>query len=623
MNQEATNKKKTKPHLFKALNRLWKNIRLKKRSGLYICYIVNMICNGILPILVVIAPKLIIDIIEKTTTLTDVTNELNNIYIIIAIYVGASLLLVVFAQIVGAYTAKELLYLRTCEYDNLVYKLQEIDYEYLEDANYLDKLDTVQVTLSGNNNGFEGSYHILYNILPLFLSIILYIVILWLFNALLVGVCLLGAIVSLLVTIIGGKYAYKRKEDLARARRYTQYYYETTYNFEYGKDIRIYQLVDKISKDYQTKSYSYLTVIKNIKNKEFLLGLWELLMLLMQDALGYFLIIRAYSKGLISIGDVSLYIAAVIALGQTLRDIGLKMGNLNNETRYVNDYYNIIDDPSVYSKNDKAIITSLNTDTIEIEFQDVSFKYPNTERYIFEHLNLKIAKSEKLAIVGTNGAGKTTIIKLILGLFKPTSGKIFVNGHEISDYDRASYYSFFGVVFQDYKIFAATIIENVCGNDTGIEARKRAIECLARVGLTDKIESLPNQYDTQLLKIIYEDGIEMSGGQTQKIAIARALYKNANMVILDEPTAALDALTEAEIYQNFDDLVQHKTAIYISHRLSSTKFCDHIAMFSDLGLIEYGTHDELMAKHGAYYEMFVVQGKYYQENKEDEVNEGF
>ena len=175
----------------------------------------------------------------------------------------------------------------------------------------------------------------------------------------------------------------------------------------------------------------------------------------------------------------------------------------------------------------------------------------------------------------------------------------------------------FSIVFQDVNVFGCSVIENVVGEDNSPSARAKAIDCLNRVGLKEKIESLPNKYDTQMLKILDDEGVELSGGQNQKMAIARALYKDANMVILDEPTAALDALAEASIYKSFDDLVQSKTAIYISHRLSSTKFCDKIALFTKNGLEEYGNHEELMAKKGIYYSMFMTQGKYYKEGGEE------
>jgi ABC-type multidrug transport system fused ATPase/permease subunit len=256
-------------------------------------------------------------------------------------------------------------------------------------------------------------------------------------------------------------------------------------------------------------------------------------------------------------------------------------------------------------------IKKIENDTLEIEFRNVSFKYPNTDKWIIKNLNMKINKKEKLAIVGINGAGKTTLVKLILRFFNPTEGEILINGTNIKDFALEEYYQMFSVVFQEINILAYTIRENITFGLSNDEAR--IWDCLERVGLKDKILNFDQGLDQMMLKVIDEKGVMLSGGENQKLAIARALYKNGNAVILDEPTAALDALAEADIYQSFNDLVKDKTAIYISHRLASTKFCDHIALFKDSSLLEYGTHEELMKLKGEYYHMFVVQGKYYQE----------
>ena len=230
---------------------------------------------------------------------------------------------------------------------------------------------------------------------------------------------------------------------------------------------------------------------------------------------------------------------------------------------------------------------------------------------------MKIKKGEKLAIVGVNGAGKSTIIKLLTGLFPITEGKILINGIDQKDFERKEYRKMFSTVYQEVRIYATTILENIIG-DAEKKERAFAIKCLEIVGLKNIIEALPLQYDTPLQKIIEDQGIELSGGQNQRIAIARALYKNANMVILDEPTAVLDAIAESQLYETLNQLVGEKTAIYISHRLSSTMFCDHIMVFSKDGILEYGNHKTLMEKKGVYFDMFKTQGKYYRKDTKNE-----
>mgnify|MGYP000236276354 CR=1 FL=1 len=232
------------------------------------------------------------------------------------------------------------------------------------------------------------------------------------------------------------------------------------------------------------------------------------------------------------------------------------------------------------------------------------------------NFSMEMHKKELIGLIGPNGAGKTTIFNLITGLYRPTSGTIQLMGEDITNLvTHKRVQKGIARTFQNIRLFKQlTVLENVGGINYD---REKVMNCIASVGLKEVIERLPNSYDTNLLKVIDENGVDLSGGQKQKIAIARALYKEGGIVILDEPTSALDALAEASIYQQFSDLVKDKTSIYISHRLSSTKFCDRILFFNENGLQEEGTHDDLMNNKQGYYEMFMIQGKYYQEGGEN------
>lgn len=310
-----------------------------------------------------------------------------------------------------------------------------------------------------------------------------------------------------------------------------------------------------------------------------------------------------------SVADFMMYLTATVTLSTTMKTFFLDVSLVMQEGQYAHDFFRLMDEDLGEKGGERDSIVE---DTLEIEFKEVSFKYPGTEHYILKDFNFKIHKGEKLAIVGVNGAGKSTIVKLITGMFEPTSGEIYINQIPAKEFKKSEYYKMFSVVFQEVNILAYTIRENVACSFEGIEDEK-VLDCLTRVGLSDKIKSLDKGIYQSMLKIIEADGVEFSGGESQKLAIARALYKDGAMVILDEPTAALDALAEADIYQSFNDLVKDKTAVYISHRLASTKFCDKIALFDSTGLKEYGTHEQLMKQKGEYYRMFTVQGKYYQE----------
>lgn len=246
----------------------------------------------------------------------------------------------------------------------------------------------------------------------------------------------------------------------------------------------------------------------------------------------------------------------------------------------------------------------------EVEFRDVSFKYPRSDVWVLRHVSTKFKIGSRLAIVGMNGSGKTTFIKLLCRLYDPTEGKILLNGIDITRYKYDEYMKIFSVVFQDYKLFSFSIAENVAGSLS--YDREKVLNCLERAGLGERVSTLERGIETPLYRNYENDGIDISGGEAQKLAIARALYKDAPFIILDEPTAALDPLAEAEVYNQFNKIVENKTAIYISHRLSSCRFCENILVFDKGEIVQHGSHDELVAdESGKYHELWHAQAKYY------------
>ena len=399
---------------------------------------------------------------------------------------------------------------------------------------------------------------------------------------------------------------YEKKEEEAAWSRRIGYYNRATCDFTYGKDIRMYGLKNRILENYREQIEGYRSLNRMLSGREYRLGLAGLIAALVSDMLTYGILIARTAGGM-SIADFSMYLTAVLTLSACLRQAAEQIRFVIQEGQYVHELYRFLDEDLGEKGGSHPAVAD---GTLEVVFDNVSFRYPGSETYVFRHLNLTIQKGERLAVVGINGAGKTTLVKLMMGLFDVTEGEIRINGIPIQNFDKKALYSMFSAVFQDINIMAFTVRENVAGRLSDIDD-KRVDHVLAQVGLTEAVDSLPQKTGQMMLKVIDEDGALLSGGQSQKLAIARALYKDACMVIMDEPTAALDALAEAEIYENFSELVKGKTAVYISHRLASTRFCDHIALFEGDGLAEYGTHEELMERRGRYYEMFMVQGKYY------------
>lgn len=312
-------------------------------------------------------------------------------------------------------------------------------------------------------------------------------------------------------------------------------------------------------------------------------------------------------SGSISTGDVLMYAGAIITMMTGVQEAISEYNAIAYNNEYLKLYEEFIKRPNMHYDGTLPI-EKRDDKRYELSFYNVSFKYPGSDKYILKDINMTFNIGEKLALVGLNGAGKTTLIKLLLRLYEPTEGEIRLNGIDIGKYDYDEYVQIFSVVFQDFGIFDFPLDENIAASEDVDSARVKKV--IDQVGLTELVNSLPDKEHT-LLYHENGDGVALSGGEAQKLAIARALYKDAPFVILDEPTAALDPIAEAEIYENFDTLVGDKTAIYISHRMSSCKFCDRIVVINNGRIEEEGSHDTLMDKNGLYAKMYNTQANYY------------
>jgi ABC-type multidrug transport system fused ATPase/permease subunit len=312
----------------------------------------------------------------------------------------------------------------------------------------------------------------------------------------------------------------------------------------------------------------------------------------------------------LSIANFTMYFAAVISLTICLSTLTEQIGNYNKQILNANDFDKILTFTKPKELSEKTSNESIdNFDTILIEFKNVWFKYPYKDNYVLKDVSFKIKNNEKVVIVGMNGAGKTTIIKLLCKFYKPEKGEILINGISIWDIDNNDYYKNIAVVFQDYKNLFFTIKENVVMNNPSND--ENIYDILSRLNILDQINKYPQGLDTYISKTFSADGVELSGGQGQKVAIARALYSNTPILILDEPTANLDPQSESEIYQNIFDASLNKTTIFISHRLAASMIADNIIVFNDGCLIEEGRHDALIKNKNKYYEMYKRQSNMY------------
>lgn len=574
------------------------------------CVIAYTIVAGIYPLFAVILPKLAIGTIERNSV--DVVKELIIIMTVYAVVVSVfGLFKNVFRQKIEAINMRS----RVINLCKVFTKLMKMDYCYVEDSSFWEKNDRAINAFNGDADGMEGMLNKLCIMPSNILAIVAMIVITCMLNPLILLALLVHVVVLMWAAKSDHDFRYARKEEIAKARRKIAYYEKTSRDFTFGKDIRIYNLKDRILGNYHAEVKAYKNLINKMAKHEYLTSLAGVATLFISDVLMYGILVKKAVEGM-PISSFTSYITLITALMAAMVEFGNDLSFLRNEGQYMNDAYKLIDEKLEDTSKKKIVFAK--DEQIGIVFEHVDFKYPGTEKYIYKDLNFTIHKGERLAIVGVNGAGKSTLVKLMMGLFAPTAGHIYINGIDVNDFNKQDLYNIFSAVFQDVNVMAFSIRENVTGSSTDSDD-DRVCEALKNVGLLDKVNGFEKGLDQMMLKIIDENGTDFSGGERQKLSISRGLYKDAQIVVMDEPTAALDALAEASIYENFSDMVKGKTAVYISHRLASTKFCDKIALFDKTGLIEYGTHDELMAAKGEYYRMFVIQGKYYQiDDEEDE-----
>ena len=490
-------------------------------------------------------------------------------------------------------------------------KFMKLPYEYLEDKDTMDCYEKAVRTTDDNKKGCEGMIHLLENGAADIFTVIVGLFIIGTLSApIMLGMAVL-AFISFLIKDHTNRVVKERIWDpLATWWRKDEYLSRTFSDFAYAKDIRMYSLKDYLIGRYKEVSQERLDAAKEDEFRWWVSGnLDGVIRAVALIGVYAWLLYSVINKNL-TVGNFTLYLGSATTFFMFLGRLFDRVSEALELSREVDDFRSFMDLDEGEKEKGKSVPKC---DSYEFTFEDVWFKYPKAESYALKGLNLTVKAGEKLAVVGLNGAGKSTFIKLLLKLYVPTKGRILLNGVDISGYDRDEYYKIFSPVFQDVWMFAFPLKANVSMlpvDDTDDELAKK---CLADAGMAESVDKLPDGVNTEVLKVIYDEGVDFSGGEKQKIALAKALYKNGPVVVLDEPTAALDALAEAKLYEDFDKLVNGRTSIYISHRLSSTRFCDHVAMFKDGEMVEYGTHDSLLEAGGVYSEMFNVQAKYYLE----------
>ena len=422
-------------------------------------------------------------------------------------------------------------------------------------------------------------------------------------------------LVSLPSTIINFVYRRKNVDFMFRRskeRRQMSYYSDVIVNKDLAKEIRIYNLADTFKEKYKTVFDRYFKGLKKLIMSEFWLNLLAGVVATAVNCLLFIYIADGVFKGSYEVGDYSLYTGALNTISMRLAAIITTTASIYEGTLFINNMIAFMNE----EKRIKPIIDPPRKPerhiAHEIKLENVSFKYPGTERYVIKNMSLTINPGDTVVLVGLNGAGKTTLVKLLIRLYDPTEGRILLDGHDLREYDTQSLYEMFGIIFQDYGKYAVSVSENIMFGDIDKTPDYSHIKMSAeRSGADDFIKDLPNDYDTPLMRYFEDNGIELSGGQWQKLAIARAFYGDSDILVLDEPTASLDPIAESEIFNKFDELRKGKTSVFVSHRLSSATTANCIIVIENGQLCEMGSHKELMESKGKYHELFTTQAKRY------------
>lgn len=561
---------------------------------------------------------------SKIIDLLDMGAEMKELFLYIGLAVGINLVLFFLNYFLGDmyFMYRSLMYNK--ELQNIASKLYRIEYQRLEDSSFKELVHKHSEAQDRVFSSFVQFSWMLRDFISGAITLVISVIIIIplfkigftktgdtyfekpVFLLTIFGAIAVMVVIILIVALRMNKMWFKASDEYARLDRIFYYFLNMFSDYNTGKEIRLYKeqsliehaATDKILTD--GEKVLKKASMNSAKSSSFVAILGAIV------GFGIYLFIGVKGLyGLFGIGSLVLYCGSFMQIIGGIMKIAATFGKTEEMVPLVNYYFDIMHAKDEMEFGDKV----LDSDKFEIEFKNVSFKYPGAENYSLKNISLKINDGEHLAVVGRNGSGKTTFIKLMCRLYDATEGEILINGIDIKEYSKESIMKLYSVVFQDFKIFSTTLAQNISAGEA--YDSEKLFTSLDKANIKDRVLKMENQENTHLYKDLDKAGVEISGGEAQKLALARALYKDAPIVILDEPTAALDPIAENEIYSRFNSFVQNKTAIYISHRLSSCAFCDRIAVFDKAELVENGTHQELIELNATYSRLWNAQAQYY------------
>ena len=494
-------------------------------------------------------------------------------------------------------------------------KMAQTSYENLLDTAFLQRKERASSACDDNQSPAESIWLTWTNILANLLGFAVYLALLSSLSPLLILVVIATTAAGYFVSRKVNQFGYLHREEEAAYTAEMRYVKRTVTSRAFAKDIRIFGLKPWLMEVWQKSFQLYESFLRRREKHYFLTNLADFLLSLLRNGIAYaYLLHLTLTEGL-SASTFLLYFTAASGFTQWITGILEQFTQLSKESLEISVVREFLEWPEGFQLTGGDPIPDAVNGTYELQLEHVTYRYPGAAEDTIHDLSLTLHRGEKVALVGLNGAGKTTLVKLLCGFLDPTQGTVRLNGVDIRKLNRRAYYKLFSAVFQEFSLLEATVAENVAQQVAGIDEEK-VWQCLQNAGLSDAVRALPQGLKTHLGRSIYDDGTELSGGQTQRLMLSRALYRDGAVLVLDEPTAALDPITESEIYLKYSEMTQGKTSLFISHRLASTRFCDRIILLENGSIAEEGSHEALLQRGGSYAKLFSVQRRYYEEGGE-------